>query len=57
MEIVELTGEDLERFIRTMSALEYGDPVRKISVVVDGGFKFKINEFTWSPPLGQIKES
>lgn len=52
--IVILEGDDLKRFFEHMqSAVEVGR-IHRMRFAVDGGLKFKVNEYVWSPPYGKM---
>lgn len=48
-EIYEITGSELASLRRQLA----NDSVTKLSVAIDGGAKFKINERSWTAPMGQ----
>lgn len=48
-----LTGADLHMLLDVLR--NRTRPVHKLSVAIDGGAKFKVNEGTWSPPLGTLR--
>lgn len=52
--IIIIDGEQLEDFRQMCEIVADRDrPVRHVRVAIDdGGAKFKINEWVWSPPLG-----
>ena len=52
-DIYVLTGEQMDYLFQLA---QDKDRIYKISVAIDGGFKIKINEYTWSPPLGEPLE-
>ena len=60
MTIVELTGADVTTFI---DAFIYGPDdqcPRSISVAIDPidqAVKFKVNNGTWSPPMGRLVDA
>jgi hypothetical protein len=55
MEIYELTGDDLRTFLEEMTYRT--NEIRIVRVAFDEGtFKFKVNESTWSPPIGKRKK-
>jgi hypothetical protein len=52
--IIEIEDADLTSFIYGQLGLQRQE-VYKLRVCIDGGtVKFKVNESTWSPPLGHL---
>jgi hypothetical protein len=51
-DIYTLTGAELRDFLETLAYRPF-DIYRISFTTSDGGFKYKINETTWSPPLGE----
>lgn len=51
MDVIELTASEVTKLLELLSVADrYEHPVR---VAVDGdGFKIKVGEGMWSPPLG-----
>jgi len=53
--IVELRGEALGVFLDSMQELAAGDwPPYVLRFAFDEGLKVKVNEHTWSPPMGEV---
>lgn len=50
-EIYEITGSELDSLRRQLADRS----VTKLSVAIDSGAKFKIDERSWTPPLGTRK--
>lgn len=56
-DIVILEGDDLKRFLEHLeSVVESKDRVYRLRFAVDGGVKFKVNEYVWSPPYGEVQD-
>lgn len=52
--IITIQGEQLTHLLREVDAARERDGLRTLRVAVDAGqFKVKVNEYTWSPPLGE----
>jgi hypothetical protein len=57
MKIAVLKGRDLERFYHALG-VEPPAEARSVRVWGDGdGLKVKVNEWTWSAPLGETEEA
>lgn len=54
--VVILEGDDLKRFLEHIQDAIANDRVYRMRFAVDGGIKFKVNEYVWSPPYGKITE-
>jgi hypothetical protein len=52
MNVYEITGTQLDLLL---ASLNTEASIDKLSVAIDGGVKFKINERMWTPALGQFK--
>jgi hypothetical protein len=50
MDVYEITGDELDQLL---ASLNDAAGIWKLSVAIDGGAKFKINERVWTPPLGE----
>ena len=48
-----LTGQDLHMLLDVLR--NHTRDIYKLSVAIDGGAKFKVNESMWSPPLGTLR--
>lgn len=57
MIVWEITGYELAGLLDSLRRPDGRtlEDIRKVSVSIDGGFKIKINEYTWSPPMGELK--
>lgn len=53
-DIVILEGDDLKRFLDHIKHAINDDRVYRLRFAVDGGLKFKANEYVWSPPYGKM---
>lgn len=57
-EIIRFEGRELtdllDRF-RSLADQDQTGQVWSLEVCVDGGLKFKVNNATWTPPLGTVK--
>jgi hypothetical protein len=51
MVIVEITGPELERFLRLVDEVR---PIETLRVSVDDGLKVKIDGGMWSSPIGKV---
>lgn len=51
MNIREFTGDALDALYGHLGVERPAD-VQKVSIADDGGIKVKLNEWTWSPPMG-----
>jgi hypothetical protein len=57
-----LTGADLHFFLVYILGIEEdacphcAGRMHTLSLAIDGGLKAKVNERTWSPPLGKVQE-
>lgn len=51
MERVELTGQELQQFVRALASRD----VDLLRLWVDGGLKYKIDGGCWSPPIGELR--
>jgi hypothetical protein len=57
-EIVEFKGQELTELLDRLRSLVEDDghgSVHSIRFAVDGGLKLKVNNSTWTPPLGQVQ--
>lgn len=55
-EIITFTGHELTDLLDRFRSLVENDQngaITSVRVCVDGGFKMKINNGVWTPPLGQ----
>jgi hypothetical protein len=52
-DIVIFEGLALTDLLERLQDLDAAD-VYRLRVCVDGGFKIKVNEGTWTPPLGVL---
>lgn len=59
MDMVVLEGSDLNSFLGSIGAIDHsvdaGGDIYRMRFMIDEGLKVKINEETWSPPMGEIK--
>jgi len=56
MKVWEITGAELDQLLDTIDyARSQPFGIYKMSFADDGGAKVKINEYTWSPPMGTVK--
>lgn len=57
MIVWEITGYELDSLLRSLQRPDGRtlEDVYKVSVAIDGGFKIKVNELMWSPPMGELK--
>lgn len=55
--IVDVTGDDLAELLDELADLagRYRDRAYRVSFAIDGGIKIKVNEYTWSPPMGEVR--
>jgi len=56
MDFIELTAQEARDLQAELNSADANSPggIRKLRVAIEGDrVKFKINEHTWSPPLGQ----
>jgi len=51
MERVEITGDELQQFLRALARRD----VSLLRVWIDGGLKYKIDGGCWSPPIGELR--
>ena len=57
-EMVIFEGEDLDALLRQLEWIgeRYAAAdLRRVRFAFDGGLKIKVNEHTWSPPLGRYE--
>jgi hypothetical protein len=56
MKVWEITGFDLEMVLGMIQAAqEQPGGIYKLSFCDDGGAKIKVNEWTWTPPMGTVR--
>jgi len=57
MIVYEITGYELESLLASLRRPDgvHLEDVYKVSVAIDGGFKIKVNELSWSPPMGELR--
>lgn len=54
--IVDVTGDDLAELLAEMTDITgHRSHVYRLSFAIDGGIKIKVNEATWSPPMGEVR--
>lgn len=59
--IIALQGEALQRFLDLMEQVIWQNqtsafPVHTLRIAIDGGgVKVKVNEFTWTRPMGVVQ--
>jgi hypothetical protein len=57
IEYVILEGEELSDFLDYMRRITRDgtvDGVYRVRVAIENGVKVKVNEHTWSPPMGAV---
>jgi exosome complex RNA-binding protein Rrp42 (RNase PH superfamily) len=57
MIVWEITGYELAALLDSLRRPDGRtlEDIRKVSVAIDGGVKVKVNEYVWSPPMGELK--
>ncbi len=56
MKYVEIAGDDLRRFLDEVK--EPHDDIRTIRIAVEeDGLKIKVNEYSWSSPIGIVVDA
>lgn len=57
-EMVIFEGEELDALMRQLEWIrdrKDAADLRRVRFALDGGLKIKVNEHTWSPPLGRLE--
>lgn len=58
MHIIQLTPAEARNLLAELQAADSKSNLRSLRVCVEGDHaKFKVNEWIWSPPLGQLDPS